>query len=583
MSAALNERLVEIAQQARTLANGEKTAYLQAEADRLEISRATLYRKLAKLTVRDTRKRRADSGETSLTLAEAEMIAAYMRANTRANGKVLSCLEETVNVLRIHGEIKAERKDETTGEIKPLSLSAIRRALKLYGLDADTLNAPAPAVTMASKHPNHVWQIDASLCVLYYLPKGGLAVMEAKEFEKNKPENFKKVEKDRVWRYAVVDHTTGAIYVEYVFGGESGANLAQIFLNATQQREDKPFYGVPWMIYVDAGCANTSGLFKNLCRSLQIDLRWHMPGNARATGAVEKAHDIIEHKLEGPLRFYDIKSLEQLNQYASNWMHMFNASARHSRHGMTRYGAWLKIRENELRIAPALELCRELARTEPITRVVSDKLTIDFKGVEFDVSHVPNLNVKAKVLVCLNPWRPETVQIVTNENGHDTFHVAEPLQKNQWGWATNANVFGEAISSHAHTPAQKSAKQLDQLITGETTAEGVAKATKEKRLPFGGRIDPFKPVTDFNIPAYLPRKGTALNVPGLAMPEIKPLEPIEIKIKLRSRLGRAVTAAEMALITETFTEGVFDESLEDVVKLLQQGSLETAPRLAAVK
>lgn len=582
MSAALTERLVEIAQKARTLANGEKTAYLQAEAKRLEISPATLYRKLARVTVRDTRKRRADSGATALPEHEARLIAAYMRAHTRANGKRLVNVENAVEILRTNGEIKATRTDEVTGEISPLSTSAIRRALKLYGLDSDTLNAPAPAVTMASKHPNHVWEIDASLCVLYYLPKGGLAVMEAREFEKNKPENFKKVEKDRVWRYAVVDHCTGALYVEYVFGGESGANLAQIFLNAVQQREDKPMYGVPFMIYVDAGCANTSGLFKNLCRSLQIDLRWHMPGNARATGAVEKSHDIIERQFEGALKSLPVNSLDQLNDYATRWMHKFNASAKHSRHGMTRYGAWLKIRENELRIAPALELCRELARTEPITRVVSDKLTIDFKGVEFDVSHVPGLNVKGKVLICLNPWRPETVQIVTVESGHDIFHVAEPLKKDQWGWATNANVFGEAYSSHAHTPAQKSAKQLDQLITGETTDEGVAKATKEKRLPFGGRIDPFKPVTDFNIPAYLPRKGTALNVPGLATPEVKPLEPIEIKIKLRSRLGRAVTSAEMSLITETFNQGVFDESLADVVKLLQ-GEFDTAPKLAAVK
>lgn len=582
MSAALTERLVEIAQALRVAPHGEKAAIHAAACAELGIAQATLMRKLKAVAVAKPRKRRCDAGETTLTLKEANLISAYMRIHTRATGKTLIKLEDAVRILRSNGEIMACTMDEVTGEITHLSTSTIRRALKLYGLDADTLNAPAPAIQMASKHPNHVWQIDASLCVLYYLPKGGMAVMEAKEFEKNKPGNFKKIEKDRVWRYAVVDHCTGAIYVEYVFGGESGANLAQIFLNAIQQRDSHPFYGVPWMIYVDAGCANTSGLFRGLCRSLSIDLRWHMPGNARATGAVEKAHDIIECRFEGPLKSVGVQSLDELNGWASKWMHSFNASEAHTRHGMTRYGAWVKIREDELRIAPSLELCRELARTEPVSRVVSDRLTIDFKGVEFDISHIPNINVRQKVMVCLNPWRPESVQIVLNQDGHDTFHVAEPVQKGTWGWSANAQIFGEGHKSHAHTPAQKSAKHLDQLITGETTEEGVAKAIKEKRLPFGGRIDPFKPVTDFNVPAYIPRKGTALDVPGLAMPEIKPLETIEIKIKLRSRMGRAVTPEEMRLITETFTQGVFEESLTDVVKLLQ-GEFETAPKLAAVK
>lgn len=580
---ALTERLVEIAQSARAAAHGEKTAIYDAACAELGMQRGTLLRKIKQVATTRPRKRRADSGETALTLDEARMIAAYMRAHTRATGKLLVKLEETVSILRSNGEILAGRKDEETGEITPLSISAIRRALKLYGLDVETLNAPAPAVELAARHPNHVWEIDASLCVLYYLPKGGLAVMEAKEFEKNKPGNFKKVEKDRVWRYAVVDKCTGAIYVEYVFGGESGANLSQIFLNAIQQRAPFPFYGVPLMIYVDAGCANTSGLFKNLCRSLSIDLRWHLPGNARATGAVEKSHDIIECRFEGPLRSIGIQSIDQLNTQATRWMHIFNASENHSRHGMTRYGAWTRIREEQLRIPPALDLCRELARTEPIHRTVSTMLTIDFKGIEYNVSHVTDICVKQKVLVCVNPWRPETVQIVRNEEGHDKFYVAEPLHKDEWGYRTDAVKFGDEYGRHAFTPAQKAARELDSMITGETTDEGIARAAKEKRLPFDGRIDPFKPQADFIMPSFMPRKGTALHVPDLAAPEIKPLSLIETKMRLRTLLGRAVTTEENASLREWYPDGVLEENLQQVVDRLE-GKVEIAPpKLVAVK
>jgi hypothetical protein len=109
---------------------------------------------------------------------------------------------------------------DTTGEIVPLSASAIIRALRQYRLHPDQLRAPAPAVQLASRHPNHVWQLDASICVLYYLKnpakgvKGdtGLRIMDEKEFNKNKPANVAKVVNDRVWSFEGTDHTTGWIY-----------------------------------------------------------------------------------------------------------------------------------------------------------------------------------------------------------------------------------------------------------------------------------------------------------------------------------------------------------------------------------
>lgn len=568
MTAALTERLVSIAKSAREAAHGGKEPIYQAACTELGFSRPTLMRKLKEVADSEPRKRRSDAGDTALTESEALLIAAYMKNSTRKNGKRTTCLEDAVEILRANGVIAARYLDEDSGEMRLLSMSTIRRAIKNYGVDAESLNAPAPSVRMASKHPNHVWQIDASLCVLYYLPKTGLQIMDAKEFEKNKPGNFARIEKDRVWRYVVVDHASGAVYVEYVFGGESGTNLINIFLNATQQRDGLPFYGVPFMIYVDAGCANTSGIFKTLCRSLGIDLRWHMPGNARATGAVEKCQDIVECKFESLLKDLGVNCIEDLNEYARRWMKKFNANAIHSRHNKTRFDVWMTIKQDQLRIAPAIELCRELARTKPEKRDVNDNLTIKFGGGVFDVSHVPGLSVGQSVLVCVNPWRPDAAQVVLNEDGHDVFYVVEARNKNELGFYVDSPVFGEAYKSHAQTPAQKKSKALDQLITGETTDEGVAQAKKEKRPAFGGKIDPFKHLDSITVPAYLPRKGTALNVPSLAMPEIKPLDSIELKIQMRKRLGRALTDEEFLQIQQVFTEGVFEQTLEEVMKLL---------------
>lgn len=573
---ALVERLTEIARAARLAPHGQKTPIYAAACAELGMSHAALQRHLGKVAYRGERKRREDAGSTSLTRPEAEMIAAYLREKTRNTGKRLASLEKAVAVLRENNEIRAVRLDKSTGELVPLSTSAIARGLKVYGLDLETLSQPAPAVEMAAKHPNHVWMLDASLCVLYYLPKGGLAAMDAAVFEKNKPANFKKVENERVWRYSVVDKCTGAIYVEYVFGGESGANVASVFLNALQQREAYPYYGVPWMMYVDPGCANTSAVFKNLCKGLQIDLRWHMPGAARATGAVEKSHDIIERDFEGSLSMRPVGSLAELNAAASRWMHNFNATAKHSRHGMTRYGAWSRIREDQLRIAPPLDVCRELARSAPIERRVNDFLRIEFGSAEYDVKHVPGICNGQKVLVCRNPWRLDTAQIVVRgDNGHDEFHVVEQVGRDEWGQSLDANVFGEDFKRHALTPAQIASKQIDILIAGSS---GEA-AKGRKPVPFDGRIDPYITFAD-TLPSYLPKRGTQLNVPAPVQIDAKPYSHIEATRWAVGRLGRGLTPEENARVRAEWPDGVPEAELETMLARIQ-GLEETAPQAAA--
>ncbi len=91
---------------------------------------------------------------------------------TRKNGKRLYSIADAVETLRSNGFITAGRTDEATGEFFPLSEDTISRALRNYGLHPEQLDAPAPSSEMASLHPNHVWEIDASLCTLYYLSNG---------------------------------------------------------------------------------------------------------------------------------------------------------------------------------------------------------------------------------------------------------------------------------------------------------------------------------------------------------------------------------------------------------------------------
>lgn len=544
---AVTEQLVCISQQARALPHGGRTAFYAGKAKELGISVPTLHRKLGKVSVKNPRKQRCDSGSVSLTLDEAQMISAVLIESMRRNGKRLMSIQQAVDILVANGKLAAERVSTATGEIKRLSAGSVVRALRHYKLHPDQLNAPAPVTELQSLHPNHVWEIDPSLCVLYYLRREenthrGLQVMEAAEFYKNKPKNIARIEQDRVWRYVITDHTSGTCYVEYVLGAESGENLSNVFINAIQMRgESDPFHGVPFIVMVDPGSANTGAIFKNLCRSLQVHVQVNLPGNPRAKGQVEKMNDMVERQFESGLKFVAIEGLDALNQAAWSWMRAFNATSIHSRHKQTRWGVWLQITQEQLRLAPEAAICRELAHSKPESRVVSPKLTVSFKGEEFDVSTLGDVFVGQKVMVVRNPWRTDSAQVVyTGEDGRDVFHVVEKVIRNEFGFREGAPVICETYARHADTPAQRNAKDIEMLLTGTNTLEGAAQSRKGKNLPFNGQLDPYKPVTDTVLPAYLPKRGTQSDL--VIRTEFPPLSLVEFSKSMGSDWKREFAA-----------------------------------------
>lgn len=593
MSAVITERLVEIAQQSRAMPHGGKSEFYARMADELSMSPATLHRKLKEVSFRPLRKQRNDAGKIVMPFEEVQLVSAVLTESIRRNNKRLMSIQQAMEILISNGKIAACRVDKETGEMFRLSVSTVARALSHYKLHPDQLSAPAPVTEMQSLHPNHVWEIDPSLCVLYYLrseaeTNRGLQVMDSAEFYKNKPKNLARIEKERVWRYCITDHTSGTVYVEYVLGAESGENLANIFIHALQKRgEHDPFHGVPFIVMVDPGSANTGAVFKNLCRSLQVHVEVNTPGNPRGKGQVEKMNDQVERQFESGLKFITVNSLEELNQAAWRWMVVFNGTAIHTRHKQTRYGVWQQINQEQLRTAPDEVICRELAHSAPESRVVSPKLTISFKGEEYDVSPLiesAGLIVGQKVMVVRNPWRPNAAQIVAvNEDGREVFHVVEKVERNEFGFREGAPVICESYSRHADTSAQRNAKDIEMLVMGADTLEGAALARKGKGLAFNGELDPYKPVTDTILPAYLPKRGTAMHVPNPTQIEIKPLTHIQAAMQLRPMLGRPVTAEDRARLAEWYPQGVMEEQLQEAADHLDGKFAEPAPRLVAVK
>nr|VFK16228.1 MAG: Integrase core domain-containing protein [Candidatus Kentron sp. LFY] len=576
MSPALTERLVTIAQAAREIPHGGRTAFYETESRKIGISRQTLLRKLKEVTMRPKRKRRTDAGVHCLSREEALVIASLIAEARRKNPKRMLSLVDAIAMARKNDLIGGVRFDRDTGEIfGDLSDSAIARSLHHYGLHKKQLGVPDPVTRLRSEGPNHVWQLDASVCTLHYL-ENGLKGTDPAVHYKNKPQNLARIARNRVIRYAITDHASGWIYVEYVLGAESGENLLTVFIHAMQPRHHKNrhdvLHGVPRILMMDKGAANTAVATKNLCHALGVRVIPHEKGNPRANGQVEGAQNIIETKFEMGLRFQEVKDLDELNELARRWRAGFGARAIHGRHGLTRNAAWSRIASSALILAPPETECRALAVSHPESRRVQEDLTVSFRGELYDVSTVPDVRVGERLFVARNVFRKDAAHVVLiGEDGREVYHVVERVGKGELGYPSNAAMIGEEYRRHEESPAQKARKEIERCVTEEEKEADVERARKEKRLPFGGKVDPMAHLSTKGLPTPLPRTGTAHSskTPEVVMPR---LSHMDMAIRFREILGDDWTSERYLWLQKRFPDGVREDRFDAIVQEIRGGA-----------
>lgn len=579
-------------------AHGTKGNVAADQARLLGCDVKTLYRQLEEAGLSKPRKRRSDAGQFAVSRDEAMTVMAIKTAAVRANDKDNLAVGNSAMLARANGLAAMGKLDKETGELVPVSDASIRRAIRAYGLDLKTLRAPAPHRGAKSLHPNHVWQIDASVCVLFYLDNGGLGVMEHDEFYKNKPENFQKKAKAMVIRYVCTDHYTGTVHFRYYLGAESGEMLCEFFIDCIQSKgnDKEPFHGVPFIIVLDPGSANKGALFQNMCRLLGIKVIVHRPKNPRAKGSVEKHNDLIERGFEGTLIAVRITSLEQLNTEATVWRRYFNGARKHSRHGHTRYGLWQTIRQEQLRLAPPAEVCRTLMSGKTVSRDVRGDNTVLFGGSAYSVKHVAHLNIGQKVMVAQSPYREDAILLIEqDEHKRDVHWVCERVALDAGGFREDAAVWGEdEIKSFADTPAMKDMKAIEQLAYGVEGKLAVDAARKARKPVFGG-LDISSHLDAATPASYMPRRGTDIEVSSpvttarksdlLLSPGQLVVEPVKLNlIQLTSRLAGAMpgewSPEHFKTLRDWYPDGAMDSEVGAIVERLK--GFTEPPRLRAV-
>lgn len=535
--------------------HGSKSRIAASLAEQMGCSVQTAYRRLSTVmaTVKP-RKRRADAGELSLTREEAVYIAALVEETRRLTGTGAMTVEDAVDDLRANDRILAACVDKGTGEFRLLSTSSICRAIRHYGFHRDQISQPSPAARLSSPHPNYLWQVDASVSRQFYLADDGTKVMDKREFYRGKPQNFAKIADRRLWRYVVTDHASGCIEVFYVLGAESASNLISALIHAMTQRPNGTMHGIPKLLMMDPGSAMIAGPTKNFLAAAGIEPIVNQVGNARAKGQVENANYLVERHFEAPLKLRaPVSSLEEINTLAQQWMRAYNATRMHTRTGMTRRDGWLRIRQEELILAPPMDVLRQLATSAPKECTVRDCM-INFRGKVYSVRSVPQLVNNQKVLVVMNALDPDgSVRVLMpGESDNKPVHYIVPRTDHDgWGFLSTAAQVGTEYKSPPETPADAARKELNRVaMEVHTDAEAIV-ARKAKRLPFGGKIDPHKHLRDLEIAPSLPRAGTASRVdapqvlaaqriePAAVRAEIAPLDHVQAAMRCKPLVERA--------------------------------------------
>lgn len=500
---------------------GDKGSIIKRATEYLCISKNKLYQELAALGWTSGRKKRSDSGELAITRTEAELLANLMRQSERDSGKPLLIIRDAINVALANGQLSQD-----------ISESTVSRAFKRFRIHPTQLNTIETTTSQRSLHPNHAWQFDVSICVLYYLKGGkGLQVMSEDEFYKNKPKNLESIAKQRVLRYLATDHYSGAFFLRYYEApGENVETITKFLFEAFCERNTgELMYGVPQILIWDAGSANIAHQTRHMLDMLEVKHIAHTPGRPWAKGQVESTHNIVERRFEGRLAFTTINSIEELNQCAMKWSIGFQSLNAHTRHKNSRFGLWQTIRTEQLRLIKDVELVKSMMQqTKPeVRKVRPNELSISFapKGyasLDYSLAHIPHIIAGDEVKVFVNPYKTPAIRVMSvDDMGQEHTHEALPIERDAAGFNLQAPIIGEQHKAIRETQTDISRKRLDTAAWGTDNPREIKKIRKGRVPAFNGDINPMADIEQQSVPLFMPRRGTEMSVEGQPLTEQK--------------------------------------------------------------
>jgi hypothetical protein len=591
---AQHARLAKVAERLDAARHGEKVGIVREAAMEMSVDYRTVHRWLKDHRY-TARKKRVDAGKTAVSPDDIMALSSVVKETFRDNGKAGVALSDAIDALRAAGKVKCERIDEDTGEVKPLSRTAIARALKAARLSPAQLRQAPPHQTLRSLHPNHVWQVDASVCVLYYLPKGGdgasapgacLMPLKKEEHYKNKLENLRAIERFRVIRYVMTDHCSGLIRVWNYPHAESGAHTVAFLARLMAPKvlaDGKPdprdrFQGRPKIVMVDPG-ATASGMVRRFCEVMGIRLIVNEAHNPRAKGQVEQANNLWERRFEAWLSCIrdDVRDFDDLNRYTTRFQNWMNAEQPHTRHGKTRLSKWLEITAEQLVTTASEKTLLELATGRPERPQVRGNLTVRFAGRVWPVKHVPDVVIGEKLEVAASPFvEGGAVALLRDADGKLTRYPLTAEEFDEHGFPLSAAIIGEEYKSPQNTVIEENQKAIEQYVTGEKTAKDAEAARRGKGfVPFSDApINPFIRAERYE---EAMKNVHPLPLPGtpMASPEVTTVLPrltaVAAAMRMKAAMGEAWNPGTYDWLVKKYPEGIEQDVLDRMIESMTDG------------
>lgn len=536
------------------------------------------------------RKPRADKGSSRLDANAVDFIAAAKRESLRGNGKAIMPTCVAMNIA------------DTNGMNINVSKGRINTILRQQGLTHAALASPRDTVRMRSLHPNHVHQVDPSLCVLFYMG-GKQMIMDEAAFNKNKPGNLAKI-KLKLWRYVRYDHASGCLDVRYFEAAGENQSVLFDFLTYTWGKQDNRLtHGIPFLLLWDKGSANTSAAIRNWLDAMGVKHETHAPGHAWAKGGVEGGNNIVETHFESRLKLEPVNDVDELNQAAQNWARDYNANAikhidsrvtRDSGVKMVRDDLWHTITAEQLIALPPVDVCRWFFTGTAQTRVVKN-LQISFKHPELDVPAIYKLhdwatqltkNEKVQVLPLLGKGGMVRVEIEQlGAKAPLLVEVKPVVDFDSMGRDQAGQVFGEGYSRLPDSASVIAAKRMNQMVYGVTGLDEADTLRSKNSRPFasaneGKGITAHSHLGKEELVQRLPRVAQELDTEAIqamrsaAKPELAKLTHTQAAITLRGLVGRNLTPAEYQWIASRFTDGVPADQVEALAEQLTRGDMQ---------
>jgi len=583
----IRDYLRELATRLDAAGHGERGPIVAAAQEFLGWSPQTIYRQLrAACGWSAHRKARADKGSTSVAGTALTMLGAAQREGIRDNGK------QTLFTTTARGIL------EQNGVAFQVGNAQLNRLMRARKLNVAAQRRVAPVQSLRALYPNHVHEIDPSLCLIYYM-NGRQHIMRDREFYKNKLENYAKV-KYKVFRYVAYDRASGLIVPWYVeAAGENQHALFDFLMFAWSRQPGRLFHGVPRCVLWDKGTANTSAAIKNLLLHLEVSPLEHEAGHSRVKGGVENANNIVETQFESRLRFEPVADIRELNEHAAAWANAYNANlipgqdTRLRRDGLAqplaRYDLWQLITAAQLRLLPAVEVCRALMASREQERKVKPKLTVEFKHPDADrplhysVAGLDGVHVGDTVQVRALVYGDCAIQIQAPRYDGEmlTYRIEPERGYDRFGQSLAGSVVGEEYKAMPDTTIERAAKDMDALAYPGMNADEVKAARNKKVTPFGNRLDAHSYLQKIELPAYLPRQGAEIEAPAHLQVEVPTLTATAAMLRIVDGIGRYLTDQENAFLRQRYAGGVPEDQIEALIAQFTNPAQDAAPLVAA--